>query len=1161
MKFRKILSGILAVMMTMTAVSFTMASAEESPNELVISYTKIQKGNVDNKQRANIDATYSDKDKGTVVKVEPLPDTPETTPVAVDGYGAEPLKIDVRKYNYVTMEYKLVVKNDMDFKPYIRFLPGAGPVLTKTADVGANEKELVKNEWSTMTFNMGSAVKPLVASGKQFLTQLHFYPFGNITPSNFTAGDYILIGNVTFSVANPNGDVFYDITFDRGENTATGTDPEPIKARFDDEVILPAIPYTNGESVAQGWLPNSGTKVYKPGEAFKMPERDTKFTVIWKTPTKLADLVEINFSQYQSGIVDHKDTATLETVTLDGYNAVKVTPNPQGSFATTAINIDGWNYTGANINIEAYGTIMVLYKYVSDAPVAGNTNLNVMKSSVFTKAAYMKAREDIVANKWALASFDLTAIRDIVADGIEPVIKQMHYYPLGNNKVETLSADDRVYVAKMYIIPDKSQSAAIHESFMSGYTDGTFGVNGNMTRAEACTIVARLVAGNDAAVPAGNTTAFTDVAADQWYYKYVSYVESLGFLKSYSGNFEPNKAITRAEFVELVYNMGLLADAGKNGTFTDVPADHARAAVIAAAGKAGLVNGYANGDGTFSFKPDNTITRAEVVKVINNAYGRKPTAEGIFETAKNRFSDVTADHWAFADILDAATAHMSIVDENGNEKWFALAGSNAISEDFNPDYEAGLAKAKEVQELFDKRVAEIKATPSTKYDIKGNTYYVSANGSDNNNGLSPDAPFATAKKATTVAKSGDLVLFKRGDMWRERWGAKDGVIYSAYGEGEKPVFNGNLHGDVAVDSLWELVPGTTNIWKYTKKINDVGNIILNGGEGTVEKIVPWLSGGKVITGKGGREFDLTKDFVNDLTFVNIYDTINNDTITVSGEKGLSDLYVRCDAGNPGKVYNSIELAYYGNLISATNNTTIDNIKIMYAGSHGIAMGTVKNVKYTNLEVAYIGGTCQYYKSGQMTRFGNGIEVYGGCDGFIIDNCYVYQCYDAGITHQYSKGGLNEVIEQNVKFTNNVIDKCIYNIEFFMGQGDADYATRFLKNIEYSGNLLARSGYGWGMSPGRAASIKGWDHYNRSENFVIKNNIFFLDRVYASDLGASMRVWLPKYDGNTYIQRYGNGLARVGSSVLFNGQAAHMLEANHGEKNAQLFYVPADIVVE
>ncbi len=1132
--------------------------AEPSPDDLVISYTKIQRGNVDNKQKAVIDGAFSDSEKGTVVKVTPLPKTVEAGQIMVDGYGIAPLKIDVTKYNYVTMEYKLVTDYEKAIVPNLRFLPNGG-VLKTAVDVKANEADLVRNQWSVITFNMGSAVKPTVNPGMQYIGQIHFYPFGNLIPSEFGASDYMLIGNLTFSTKNPNGDVYYTATFEKGEDSAIGTAPESITKIFEEEFVLPECPFTNGDRLFQGWLPGSGMKLYQPGDRYNMPEGDVRFIAVWKEDFK-AEIRELDFSKYSNGICDHKNTAFLEITDVDGYNCVEVTPNHSSAYANTAINLDGWGYKGANIRVDGYGTIAVLYKYVSNKPVTGKLNYNIMKSSTFAKPTYMKSREDIVANKWAIASFDLTAARENILQGVEPYITQMHLYPLGDNKVEALDANDKVYVAKIYVLPETTVSASVHESFMNGYADGTFGVSGNMTRAEACTIVARLVAGNDAAVPAGLTTAFADVTADGWYHKYISYVESLGYLKSYSGSFLPNQAITRAEFVELVYNMGLLTDAGKNGTFTDVPADHARATVIAAAGKAGLVNGYDNGNGTFSFKPDATITRAEVVKVINNAYGKKISADRIFESAKNKFSDVTPDHWAYADILDAATSHISYVNEDGDEVWFCLVGA-AISEDFTPDYEAGLAKVAEVQTLIDKRVAEIRATPSTQFDIKGTTYYVSVNGSDSNNGTSPDAPFATATKATSVAKSGDLVLFKRGDMWRERWTAKSGVTYSAYGEGEKPFFNGNLHGDVAVESLWTLVPGTSNIWKYTKKINDVGNIVLNGGEATVEKFVPWLAGGKLVVGKGGVEFDVTSDLVKDLQFVNIYDKINNDTITVSGEAGLSDLYVRCDAGNPGKIYNSIELCAYGNLIGVPSNVTMDNIKIMYTGSHGFGMGTVNNVTFTNLEVGYIGGTCQYYKAGQMTRFGNGIEIYGGCNNYLIDNCYVYQCYDAGITNQLSKGGTNDVIEQNIKFTNNVIDKCIYNIEYFMGAGDIEYVTRLLKDVEYSGNILARSGYGWGMNPGRSASIKGWDHFNRSENFVIKDNIFFLDRVNACDLGASMNAWLPKFSGNTYIQKYGNSLTRVAAQLTMNGKATATLASNHGEKDAQLFYVPAEYEVK
>ncbi len=1157
MKMRKILSGILAVLMTVTAISFTVAAQEtqeSSPDELVISYTKIQKGNVDRKIKANVDATATDPEKGNVVKISPIPDTAEAGGVNIDGYGLASHKIDVSKYNYLSVDVFVSAKESVisEIKPHINFLPGSDKVFARAVSVQSNET-LVPGTWMTLTFNIGGKLKPALNADKQYLSQIHFYVFGNTTPASFSAEDYMLVGNFKFSVKNPNGDVYYTATFENGDENAVGTAPEPIKRLFDEEFVLPQIPFTNGDKEPLGWLPEAGSKALQPGDTYRMPEKDTKFTVLWKDEFKVENIIELNFPAYCNGICDNKGTALLETIDYEGYSVVEVTPVT--SSTNGAINLDGWSYTGANISAEAYKTILVLYKYVSDKPVTGKQNLNVMKSTTFAKATSMKSREDIIANRWAVSSYDLQAIIPNFATGVEPIIRQMHFYPLGGNKVETLDPNDRVYVAKMYVIPEASTSASLHESFMKGYEDGTFGVSGNMTRAEACTIVARLMAGGDENVPTGNTSAFADVTADQWYYKYVAFVESLGYLGSYSGNFLPNQAITRAEFVELVYNMGLLADAGKNGVFTDVPADHARANVIAAAGKAGLVNGYDNGDGTFSFKPDNTITRAEVVKVINNAYGKKPSAEGIFEKYKNIFSDVTPDHWAYADILDAATGHISYVDENGVERWLVLSGAGAVAEDFDPDFEAGTAKVAEVNALFDKRVAEIRNTPNTKFDITGTTYYVSASGSDSNDGKSPEKPFATATKATLTANAGDLVLFKRGDMWRERWQTKSGVTYSAYGEGAKPLFNGNLYGDVADESLWTLVPGTNNIWKFAKTTNDIGNIVVNGND-TIEKIVPTVKDGKLFV--NSVEFDPATAFVKNKYFISAYGTINGDSPNLDSNAAL---YVRCDEGNPGKVYNSIELCPRGHIISVKNDVTMDNIAILYTGSHGYTMGTVKNVRFQNLEIGYIGGTAQNYKNGKMTRFGNGIEVYGGCDGFYIDNCFVYQCYDAGITNQLSSGGVNDCIEQNVYFTNNVIDRCIYNIEYFMGKGDAEHVVRLLKNVEYSGNLLTRSGWGWGMDPSRSASIKGWDHFNRSENFVIKDNIFFLDRINACDLGASLSAWLPKLENNTYVQKYGNTLSRVGAQISMNGSAAENLANKHGEKNAKLFYVSAETPID
>lgn len=868
----------------------------------------------------------------------------------------------------------------------------------------------------------------------------------------------------------------------------------------------------------------------------------------------------LDFPEYFNGICDRKDTAFAETVEKDGFTCVKVTPNVN-STANEPIILDGWSYGSARVDLDEYERMLIVYKYESPKPLKGAVNFNIMKQDTFERATVLESTTPLVEGAWSIIEIDLTPARENRLPDAMPILKQGHLKPFGNVRPSELCADDTVYISHLIMLKDSETELTLHKSFINGYADGSFGAENYMTRAEACAIIARLDNGGDIEVSATAKSAFSDVDSGKWYFKYITHLEEKGYLDSFASPFEPDRRITRAEFAELVYKLGVTESHGKNTSFTDVDESHERAEVIRAAADAGIIGGYDNGDGTYSFLPDNSIRRAEVVRMINNAYGRKPQSEGISAAAWSKFAELSHEHWAFADIIDASFDHISAKDENGGELWLYAFGLPNVPINFSPEFEAGEAFAANAQKTLDERITEIRNTPS-EFDVmpEGRVFYVSNNGDDKNTGLGADEAVKTVSKIVEFQekgriKAGDTVLFECGGVWRERWTAKEGVTYSAYGAGEKPLFNGNTYGDAADASKWELVPGTDNIWKYKNHIPDIGNIVYNGGEVVPEKLVPSIEGRKLIV--NGSVFNAQTSFTENNTFLSEYLILGNTSADVANTQ--TRLYVRCDEGNPGEVYDSVELVYRGNLIRGASNTVFDNLCLKYSGSHGIGMGNVNNVTVRNCEVGYIGGSAQYYQNGYMVRFGNGIEVYGSCDNFKIDNCYVYQCYDAGITHQYSAGGVDNVSHNNVTFSNNVIEKCIYNIEYFMGAADGNSVSRKMSNILYENNILAYSGTGWGADPTRSASIKGWDHRNEAENFVIKDNIFLLDNKNACDLGTYRPEWMPEFVGNSYVQKYGKTLTKVGAygaaQYYFDANAAETLENEVGEENAKIYYLP------
>lgn len=203
-----------------------------------------------------------------------------------------------------------------------------------------------------------------------------------------------------------------------------------------------------------------------------------------------------------------------------------------------------------------------------------------------------------------------------------------------------------------------------HIAYMGGYGNGMFGPNDQMTRAQVAQMFYNLLKDKNIAI----TVNFSDVQGSDWYATAVNTLASLGIIRGVGdGIFDPNRSITRAEFATIALRF---ADKTAGGTnpFTDVASnDWYYSAVLNAVGF-GWITGYSDG----TFRPNASITRAEVATIVNRMLDRNADHDFVNGNATASFVDVPSNHWAYYNIMEATTPHTHTVDRNGNESWGKL---------------------------------------------------------------------------------------------------------------------------------------------------------------------------------------------------------------------------------------------------------------------------------------------------------------------------------------------------------------------------------------------------------------------------------------------------------------------------------------------------------
>lgn len=210
-------------------------------------------------------------------------------------------------------------------------------------------------------------------------------------------------------------------------------------------------------------------------------------------------------------------------------------------------------------------------------------------------------------------------------------------------------------------VTDSPDAAAEHRAYINGYPDRNFRPSQATTRAELAAMLWRVMQANGSQPAASPSFLYHDVPSTHWAAEAIRQLNAqqimLGVAKD---RFAPNRPLTRAEFATLAVRWQKLTPNGTTTAFTDVQ-NHWAASSIAILAQTGIVNGYPDN----TFRPDEVVTRAELVTMMNRLLERGPLNGVTTPTWK----DVPVTHWAFADIEEASLSHRYDVQPDGSEQW------------------------------------------------------------------------------------------------------------------------------------------------------------------------------------------------------------------------------------------------------------------------------------------------------------------------------------------------------------------------------------------------------------------------------------------------------------------------------------------------------------
>ena len=206
-----------------------------------------------------------------------------------------------------------------------------------------------------------------------------------------------------------------------------------------------------------------------------------------------------------------------------------------------------------------------------------------------------------------------------------------------------------------------------HFAYIVGYPDGNVKPGSSITRAEVATIFFRLLTEDVRTANSTQSNSLSDVSRGQWFNHAISTLSSMGIVKGNpDGTFDPDAPITRAEFAAIAARFD---DKNTNTTsnFSDIASHWAKNEIGVAANK-GWINGYPDS----TFRPDQYITRAEAMTLVNRVLNRLPEkSEDLLDDMIKWPDNADASVWYYLAVQEATNSHdySDKSDADKYEKW------------------------------------------------------------------------------------------------------------------------------------------------------------------------------------------------------------------------------------------------------------------------------------------------------------------------------------------------------------------------------------------------------------------------------------------------------------------------------------------------------------